>query len=186
MAEGTKRQDHGNGAAETMRRGTQATAEIAGRAGKAAVEAVQRGDAALEAAARQAGSAMRQGAEVTAAAPEMVQRPAAEIARRAEAMEAGSRQLAQGTAEAAAQGVSQGAEAMRRAMSVPMSGMGELPQAFAGMFNDMVRANMQIGQEMMRLANPAALFALQQKMLRDYLDMVMGGAKAAETGRQDR
>jgi hypothetical protein len=48
----------------------------------------------------------------------------------------------------------------------------ELPQAFAGLFSDMVRANLKIGQELFRLANPMALIELQQTLARSYLNTI--------------
>jgi hypothetical protein len=161
MAEGNRRQDQVHGTAETLRRGaqqaTKAGAEIIGRAGKAAA---QQGDAALEAMAHQAGETMERGAEVA-------RRSGAEVARRAEAIEAGGRQFAQG----AVQGTAQAQEAMQPAVA----GMTALPQAFAGILGDMARANWQIGQEMLRLANPVALIELQQRMLHGYLDLILAG-----------
>jgi hypothetical protein len=136
----------------------------------------------MEAAASRTGDAMERGAEVVQrTGAEVAQRSGAEVARRAEAIEAGGRQLAQFANGVAAD---EGQAAMRPATS----GMVAMPQAFAGFLGDMARANWQIGQEMLRLANPVALIELQQKMLHGYLDMILAGqatlgrtARVAET-----
>lgn len=178
-----RQQGQGNGAAEAVRRGTQDAmkggAEVIGQAAKATA---QQGDAALEATARRAGEAMVRGAEVA-------QRSGAEIARRTEAMEAGGRQFAQGAARGAVQGTAQVQEALQPAMA----GMMTMPQAFAGILGDMARAQWQIGQEMLRLANPMALMELQQRMLHGYLDLILAGqakldhtARATEAALPDR
>ena len=60
-------------------------------------------------------------------------------------------------------------------MQPAIAGMTALPQAFAGILGDMARANWQIGQEMLRLANPVALIELQQRMLHGYLDLILAG-----------
>ncbi|TDH63357.1 hypothetical protein E2C06_05815 [Dankookia rubra] len=170
MADSNRRQDQTDGAAETMRRGSQQAtkvgAEVIGRAGKAAA---QQGDAALEAAVSRTGEAMERGMEAARrTGAEVAQRSAAEVTRQAEAIETSGRQSAQ-VANGAVAG--QAETTMRPAMV----GMVALPQAFAGFLGDMARTNWQIGQEMLRLANPVALIELQQKMLHGYLDLILAG-----------
>jgi hypothetical protein len=51
----------------------------------------------------------------------------------------------------------------------------ELSQAFAGLFGDMLRTNLRIGQELVRLANPVATIELQQKLVHGSLDAIVAG-----------
>jgi hypothetical protein len=51
----------------------------------------------------------------------------------------------------------------------------EMSQAFAGLFSDMVRTNLRIGQEVVRFANPLAMIEAQQKLVRGYLDAIVAG-----------
>jgi len=70
--------------------------------------------------------------------------------------------------------------------------MAEMPQAFAGLFGDMIRANLRVGQELFRLINPMAMIETQQKLVRSYLDaiaasqsMLLGAARGtAEDAQQ--
>lgn len=173
MAEGNRRQDQVQAAAESMRRGVQQATREAGRTGaeivsRAGKGAAQQGDAALEATARLAGETMSRGAVAA-------QHAGAEVARRTEAAGTAGRELVQETVQQAAQAMDQGTGEAGAAMRPAMAGMAALPQAFAGLLGDMARTNWQIGQEMLRLANPVALIELQQRMLRGYLDLILTG-----------
>ncbi len=53
--------------------------------------------------------------------------------------------------------------------------LAEIPRAFAGLFGDMIRSNLQLGQDLFRLANPVAMVELQQQLVRSYLDAVVAG-----------
>src|SRR4051794_10014377 len=49
----------------------------------------------------------------------------------------------------------------------------EMSQTFAGLFGDMLRTNLRIGQELVRLANPVATIELQQKLVHGSLDAIV-------------
>jgi hypothetical protein len=168
MADTQKQQGQliGNGAAEVVRRGAAAAHTV--------VEAAQ---------------------QATAAGTEAVQRAQAEVFRKA--------------AETASQGATTTEGAQRTTQSLWVAGqhlwgmqpgraampdnMTEMPQAFAGVFGDMLRANLRIGQELFRLANPTTLIEMQQKLVRSYLDafvssqsMLLGLARRTAENAQRR
>ncbi|MDO9710285.1 hypothetical protein [Paracraurococcus lichenis] len=139
-------------------------------------EVVRRGNAA----ARGAAEAMREGASVAEEATRPARQAGAEVARRGlettrQAGEAAAGMAAQGTAETLRRTeemegqARQGLEAMWRMFPAPMPGAGGMPD-FSQMVSEMVRTNLRIGQELFRLANPAAMIEFQQRMLRSYLD----------------
>ncbi|TCZ58731.1 hypothetical protein [Roseicella aquatilis] len=188
-------------AGEPPRQGGKVAIEAAKPSGQAATEEQRRGELAVyeaaEAHARDAGADLAhtvddsaREAEARTEAVWQAGRTSAEVARRAgntliEGATAGGRQMA----EAARTGAETTARAMPRPDAVP-AGMFDMPQAFAGLLNDLLRANLRMGQELFRLANPAAVIEMQQRLMRSYLDFVLAGQNtlrdAAHTAEQAR
>jgi hypothetical protein len=149
MADTHRQQDQqiGNGAAEVVRRGAAAAHTM--------VEAAQ---------------------QATPPGTEAVQQAGAEVFRKA--ADTASRGPAAVTEEAqrttqSLWAASQDMWRMLPGQAAMLGNMAEMPQAFAGLFGDMVRTNLRIGQELFRLANPMAMIEMQQKLVRSYLDAIV-------------
>jgi hypothetical protein len=148
-------QQGGQAASEALRRAGDVTAEAAQGSGRAGAEAVQRaGDVASE--------TMRRGAETFAESQRQV------IQKAAQQFEEVSRKVAQ-----AAQGTT---EDLRTFLTLPHAakgGLQDLQQGVTGLIEGVVRTNLQATQELLQLANPSAFVELQQRFVREYLDMLM-------------
>ncbi|TDG32607.1 hypothetical protein [Paracraurococcus ruber] len=196
MPENTPKTEQRNGAtAEVVRRGAAAargTTEALRQAPQVAAEQVRNGQAAVTEAVRATVEAAQQPAVQAA---EAVGQANAEMVRRAaETAAKGPDALAQDAQRNAASLWAGGFDLWRGLPgAAPMpGGMGEMPQAFAGLFGDLLRNNLRVAQEMLRLTNPVALIELQQRMMRGYVDavlhsqsMLLGTAqRAAETAQR--
>lgn len=73
----------------------------------------------------------------------------------------------------AAAALPQPSSAMPQALAAMARPMTDPAQAMAGLMGDMMRAQLRLGQELMRLANPAGLIEMQQQMARRWLDAVV-------------
>jgi len=132
-------------------------AEAAHHSGQAGAEAVQRaGDAASE--------TMRRSAEAfTANQHQLVQK----AAQQSEEM---SRKVAQ-----AAQGITEDLRAFMTLPNAAKGGLQDLQQSVTGLIEGVVRTNLRTTQELLQLANPSAFVELQQRFMREYLDVLMQG-----------
>lgn len=176
---------------EIMRRSGTVATGVAAEAGEAAGQVAARGDAAMETAARRGQELVADAVRQTVEAARGVAEAGAEVARRGERAEAG---LVHGTAEVARQGSGAAAEgggqwmdaahgpAGMWRMMVPGAGLPggvlEMQKTLSDLLGDMVRANMQVGQELFRLMNPLALIEMQQRAVQGYLDLVVSGQAA--------
>jgi hypothetical protein len=158
-------------------------------------EAMRQAGPALAGVVTQTGDAAADGArQVAAATAETVRSLAAhqaEAAQRGGAMAAETLERAAETEQEgvtlAAEGGRRLAEAMRESagpMPRPLPGAGdaapprEMPQALGGLMNDMLRTQMRIGQELVRLADPTPLLEAQHRLLCGYLDVLTAGQAA--------
>jgi hypothetical protein len=157
--------------------------------GNGAAEVVRRGAAAAHTVVEAAQQATIPGAETVQQAGAEVFRKAADTASRGPAAVA---EEAQRTAQSF-WAASQDMWRMLPGQAAMPGNMAEMPQAFAGLFGDMVRTNLRIGQELFRLANPMAMIEMQQKLVRSYLDavaasqsMLLGAARGTAENAQHR
>lgn len=176
---------------EVMRRGEKLAADIAAKGEETAGKVMAEGDAAMETAARRGPELAAEAARTAAGTTRGLAEAGAEVVRRGG--EAGV-QAARTAGEAVRENASAATDAGRQwmeAMRAPaemwtmMAGPGGLPgnvlemqQSFASFINSIVRSNIEIGQEMLRLANPAGLIEMQQRAVRGYLDMLVSGQAA--------
>ena len=106
--------------------------------------------------------------------------------RNAQALAEGQRQFAQDTAERladvsqkVAHAVQGTTENIRELMTLPNAargGLQDLQQGVVGLVEGVVRTNVRATQELLRLYNPSAVIALQQRFAREYLDTVLEGS----------
>jgi CBS domain-containing protein len=57
-------------------------------------------------------------------------------------------------------------------------GLRDLQEGMASLVNGVVQSNVRASQELLRLSDPSAVFDLQRRFLRDYLDTLMQGTAA--------
>jgi len=153
----------------------QQTPEQRARAGAETTQALRPGSAAVH-----------RTAEVGAEATRRTGEPAGEITRRGmQAATEGGRGLieeaagqVERTRQQLAQAVQDGAEDLRRLMVLPRAaegGLRDLQQALGGVVEDVVRTNLRAAQELVRLADPAAVVELQRRFAREYLGALLEG-----------
>jgi hypothetical protein len=142
---------------EALRRAGEMTAQTAQRSAQASSDAMQRaGDA--------TGEAMRVGMEALA---DTQRQFAQTTARQFEEM---SRKLAQ-----SAQSTTEDMRAFIALPTAAKEGMQDLQQSMTGLMEGVVRTNLRATQELFQLANPSAFIELQQRFVREYLDVLMQG-----------
>jgi hypothetical protein len=154
--------------AQAMQQGVHATSEAVRRAGDVTAEAAQRGGQAGAEAVQRAGDAasetMRRSAEAfTASQRQLVQK----AAQQSEEM---GRKVAQ-----AAQGITEDLRAFMTLPNAANGGLQDLRQSVTGLIEGVVRTNLRATQELLQLANPSAFVELQQRFMREYLDVLMQG-----------
>lgn len=188
MAEGNHKPDQGNGA-EVVRRGAAAArtageavrqapktgAEVIGKADAVAEESSRAGEALVAEVARSTVGATQQAMASNMAA---MQQGGAEVLRKTADMTGRGSTAVADDAQRTARSLWAGGQDMWRMLpgqGLMPGSLPEMPQAFAGIFNDMVRTNLRIGQELFRLANPVAMIELQQRMVRGYLEAIVAG-----------
>ena len=155
------------------RAAAQANGEPVRRAGQAVADSAPKADAVVAEAVRtvvgQQAEAARQGG---ARASEALERAA----------EAGSEGVAITTASGrqAAQALREGTERMAQALPHPAdaAALQEMPRVVTGLFNDALRLQLRIGQELLRLADPVGMLAAQQQLLRSGFDAFLAGQEA--------
>ncbi|RAI60808.1 hypothetical protein DOO78_01380 [Roseicella frigidaeris] len=99
------------------------------------------------------------------------------------AAEAGSEgvTIAAASGRQAAEALREGTERMTQALPQPAeatAALQEMPRAIAGLFNDTLRLQLRIGQELLRLADPVGMIAAQQQLLRSGFDAFLAGQEA--------
>ena len=150
-------QQGGHAASEMLRRAGEASAETAQRSGQAGVEAIQRaGDAASE--------TLRRRSETFADSQRQFFQTAGKQ------FEEMSRKVAQ-----AAQGTTENLHAFTTLPNAANGGLQDLSQSMTGLIDGVVQANLRATQELLQLANPSAFIELQQRFVREYLDVLMQG-----------
>lgn len=153
---------------EATRRGAAAGADVASEAGYTVAEAVRRGGEAVA-------EALRRSSET-----------AQEIARHGvlAGLEGGrslmvdSAEQAQELGRRTTEAFQEAAEGMRRLTTLPdtaMDGVRDMQQAVTGLMSGVARINLRCAQELLRMADPTATVALQQRYLRECLDVLMEG-----------
>jgi hypothetical protein len=150
-------QQGSQGASEALRQAGEMAAETAQRGAQAGSDAVQRAGGAT-------GEAMRVGMEALAD----TQRQFVQAA--AKQFEEMSRKLAQ-----SAQGTTEDMRAFIALPTAAKGGMQDLQQSMTGLIEGVVRTNLRATQELFQLANPSAFVELQQRFVREYLDVLMQG-----------
>ena len=150
-------QQSGQAASEALRRAADVTAETTQRSSQAGADTLRRaGDTVSE--------TVRRGSEAVADSQRQFMQKAAQQ------FEEASRKLAQ-----AAQGST---EDLRTFMALPTAargGLQDLQQSMTGLIEGVVRTNLQATQELFQLANPSAFVELQQRFVREYLDVLLQG-----------
>jgi len=148
--------------AQAMQQGTRAASVAVTRVGNVTVDVTQRsGQVGAEAMTRvgdAASEALRQSVEVLAGTQREFVRKAAQQ------FEHASQRLAQAT-----QTTSADLRAFLTSQSGNNDGLWDLQRSMAGFIEGVMRTNLQASQEMLRLADPGALVALQQRFVRAYL-----------------
>ena len=152
-------------------------AEAAQQGGRAASEALRRGGEFTAAATRHGAEA---GAETARragdAASEMVRRGGQDVAESqrqfvqdaAERFEEVSRKVAQ-----AVQGTTEDVRTLMALPNAAQGGLQDLQESVTGLVEGVVQTNLRATQELFRLANPSAVVELQQRFVREYVDVLM-------------
>jgi hypothetical protein len=150
-------QQSGHAAGETLRRAGDADAETVQRSAEVGVEATQRaGNAASE--------MLHRGSEAFADSQRQFFRTTGKH------FEEMSRKMAQ-----AAQGSTEDLHAFMILPNAAHGGLQDLSQSMTGLIDGVVRTNLRATQELLQLANPSAFIELQQRFVREYLDVLMQG-----------
>jgi hypothetical protein len=76
----------------------------------------------------------------------------------------------------AAQGATEGLRAFMMLPNAANGGLQDLSQSMAGLVDGVIRTNLRATEELLQLANPSAFVELQQRFMREYLDVMMQGA----------
>jgi hypothetical protein len=154
--------------AQAAQQGSQAANEALRGAGEMSAQTAQRSVQASSDAMQRAGDATGEAMRVGMEAFADTQRQFAQTAARQ--FEEMSRKLAQ-----SAQSTT---EDMRTFIALPTAakdGMQDLQQSMTGLMEGVVRTDLRATQELFQLANPSAFVELQQRFVREYLDVLMQG-----------
>jgi len=154
--------------ADAAQQGGRATADAARQSANAGADTARRGVQAGVDALRRTGEATNETVRRSAQALAESQRLIAQDA--AQSFEEVSRKVAE-----AARGTS---EDVRRLFVLPQAaegGLRDMQQAVAGLVEGVVQTNLRATEELFRLINPAAIVELQQRFVREYLDVLMQG-----------
>lgn len=164
----------------------------------AAADAVRRSTTAMEESGRAASDALRRGTEIGAEATQRTGQAGADAVNRAgsatsetlrrgtQAVAESQRQLAQDAAQRfeevsgkLAQSVKGTVENMRAFMTLPNAadeGLRDIQQSMTGFVEGVIQTNLRATQELLRLSDPAAILELQQRFMREYMDVLMEGS----------
>ena len=160
-----------------------------GMPAQAAVSAAEAGAEAAERNSRAAVEAMRQSGEtVTIVAHRAAETGAETLRRGTEAVAETQRQMSQDAAErlqdvtrTLAEMARGTAEDVRALMSLPTvadRGLREFHDGLTSLVDGVVRTNLRATEEFFRVTTPAGFVEVQQRFMRDYLNVVMEGSAA--------
>jgi CBS domain-containing protein len=147
--------------------------------------AAHQGDAA-RAATQQVSNALRHSGAASGEVTRMTAQAGTETARRsADALAGGYRQLLDEAAERferigrgmarAAQETTSDLRTFAAVPSAATESLRDLQDSMAGLVSGVVQSNVRASQELFRMADPAALFDLQHRFMREYLDALVQG-----------
>lgn len=145
----------GRSGSEALRRGAEFGAEAARRGSEAGSDAVRRVGEATSETMRRSGQAVAEG-----------QRQLIEDA--TEQFQEVSRKVAQ-----AVRGTTEDVRALLVLPNAARGGLEDVQQSMTGLVEGVVQTNLRVTQELVRLANPSPLVELQQRFVREYLDVVL-------------
>ena len=157
--------------------------------GAAAQSTARQGGQAAQQATHQTGEMMRQGAATASEVAHAGAQAGTEATRRGvNALADGQRQILEEIAERYetvgrrwAQSVQENASDLRT-MLVPPAGVTnnvrDMQDGVAGLVNGVVQSNMRATQEVLRMADPTAMFDLQRRFAREYIDTMLRGTSA--------
>jgi hypothetical protein len=171
------------------REATASAADAANTAANASAFAARRGAETVEKSGSMARETILQGAEAAAELTRQAAQAGTETLRRStEAVADTQRQIAQETAErledvsrTVAETARGTAEDIRTLIALPAvadRGLRELKDSVTGLVEGIVQTNLRATEELFRLANPIALIELQNRYVRDYMNLVMEGSAA--------
>lgn len=151
-----------------MRQGARTASEAVTRVGNATVDVTQRSSQVGAEAMRRVGDAASEALRQSAGVLAETQREF--VHKAAEQFEHASQRLAQATETTSAE-----FRAFLTSPSANNDGLWDLQRSVAGFVEGVMRTNLQASQELLRLADPGALVALQQRFVRGYLSMLTQG-----------
>jgi hypothetical protein len=163
---------------DALREGAQAGAGTAEQASRSAGDALHRTGRVSAEVVRGAGEAARQGTEAATEAARRGAQAGAEILRRAGNAARQGTEAAAESGHPLARSMQGGTEELWRLMAVPATasrGLQDMQQVFARLAEDAIRTNLQVTQELFRLANPGAVVELQWRFARQCLDALVAG-----------
>ncbi len=148
--------------------------------------AAQHGGQAARDSSREMGNALRQRGAAGAEATRATAAAGAEVGRRgAEALAQGHHQLLEQTAERfetigrrMAQAVEETAAGVRSFVLAPDTAtdrLRDMQESVSGLVNGVVQSNVRAAQELLRMTDPEAVFNLQRRFMRDYMDAMLQG-----------
>jgi hypothetical protein len=161
--------------AEAVEQAGRATSDVLRQGAGLGAEATQRGAEAGSEAVRRAGDTagetVRRGAQAVAESQRQLVQDATEQ------LQEVSRKVAQ-----AVRGTTEDVRTLMVLPSAAKGGLREVQQSVTGLVEGVVRTNLRATQELIRLANPSAFVELQQRFVREYLDVVMEGSATLVRG----
>lgn len=156
-------------------------------AAQATSDAAQRGTAAAEHAGRSSAEALRRTEEAGAETMRHLGKVAGETARRGtqeyaemqhEFVQGAATQF-EDTVSRLARVVQESAQEWRTVMQLPHfagDGLQEIQRSVSGAVESVIRTNLNATRELFRVASPVAMAELQQRFMREYLDVLMEGS----------
>jgi len=149
----------------------------------------QQGAKATQQASSEVGETLRRTGAAGAAATRLTTQVGAETTRRSvETLAEGQRTLIEDMAEQFERIGQQVARSVQESTSglrtfvIPPQGADEnlrdLQEGVAGLVNGVVQSNVRMTQQLLQLANPSAVFDLQRRFVRDYMDALLQGSSA--------
>ncbi|MFL5285044.1 MAG: CBS domain-containing protein [Rhodopila sp.] len=149
----------------------------------------RQGAEATQQASSDVGETLRRSGAAGAEATRLTAQVGAETTRRSvETLAEGGRSLIEDVAEQferigqqMARGVQESASDIR-SFVIPPQGAGEnlreLQDGVASLVNGVVQSNVRVTQQLLQMANPGAVFDLQRRFIRDYMDALLHGSSA--------
>lgn len=153
---------------EATRRSAETGADVASEAGHTVAEAVRRGGESVA-------ETLRRSSE---AAQEIARHGALVGLEGGRRLMVGSAEQVQELGRRTTEAFQEATEGMRRLTILPgtaMDGVRDMQQAVTGFMSGVARTNLRCAQELLRMVDPTAAVTLQQRYLREYLDVLMEG-----------